>query len=429
MTAEKNLTDQALKALSTDKTQKDFPIGGIPGFVVQVSKNGRKTFMLVYRSPEPAHLPARERKLRRAKLGVYPVTSLADARSKAKAYQGDLARGKDPQGSPKRRKKVQHEEKKAASFPADVADRLRFILGSDTEPEEGTFSHLASEYLQRHAWTNKKRTRDDESMLRRDLIPAWGNRRAVDVRKRDVIDMLDRIMDRGAPVAARNTKALISKIFSFGIARDMVEHNPTAGVEPPPKAREKKTWLKDEEIKALWAELDNRSIISASIFRTILLTLQRPGEVCQMEWSEINGDWWELPGEKTKNGRPHRVYLSTQVRAILENLRPITGGSRYVFQSTKKDGQPMTCLNKTCYAICKATGLDFTPHDLRRTGSTHLAVMGQSDEVIDAVLNHAKQGVVKIYNRYGYETEKKKVLTEWGEKVAGLIREPLKQAA
>jgi hypothetical protein len=63
----------------------------------------------------------------------------------------------------------------------------------------------------------------------------------------------------------------------------------------------------------------------------------------------------------------------------------------------------------------------FTPHDLRRTAATFLAKMGNMDEVIDAVLNHAKQGVIKVYNQYRYDTEKQKALESWERKLNSII--------
>lgn len=419
-------TDKGIRALHTDRAQEDVRVGGIPGLLVRLSKTGRKTFMLIYRSPEPAHLEAQKRPQRRVTIGLYPEVSLADARAEARRLMGEVAKGLDPQSKPRptRQGRTMKAPTSSIAGPRPLTteaspDRLTAILGNVT-PAPGSFAHLCAEYLLRHAWLHKKRTRDDESMLRRDLIPAFGHRGAADVRRRDVIELLDRIVHRGAPIAARATKALLSKIYNFGISRDLVENNPTLGVAAP-KGRSREVWLRDHEIRVLWADLDRRRLVTASVFRTILLTLQRPGEVGNMEWSEIAGEWWEIPGAKTKNGLCHRVYLSAPVREILEKLRPVTGSSRFVFESRKLEGKPTLCLNKVGYAICRASGLSFTPHDLRRTGATHLGAMGVPDETIDALLNHKSGGVVKIYNRYSYDAEKREALTAWGERVTALV--------
>lgn len=402
-------TDKELRAFQTDKAQEDVPIEGIAGLRVRVSKTGRKTFMYVYRPPGGT------RSQRRITIGVYPLTTLADARASAKGYQGDLARRIDPQG-------VRATEGRAPKVISEaLGDRhLSIILGT-LVAVEGTFAHLATEYLIRHAWVAKKRTRDDESILRRDLIPRWGHLPASEIQRRDVVDLLDLIINRGAPVAARATKMLISKMYNFGLGRDLVQHNPAAGVVVPQvKARD--TWLRDHEIRILWTELDRRRLVTASIFRAILLTLQRPGEVCSMEWCEVQGQWWEIPAEKTKNGRAQRVYLARRMGMLLDLLRPVTGASRYVFQSpATAAAQPITSLNKVGYSICKAAGISFTPHDLRRTGTTHLAALGFSDEVLNAVLNHKRPGIIRVYNHYSYDAEKREALIAWDDKVTQLV--------
>jgi integrase len=409
------LTDRAIRALATEKRQEDFRVGSVPGLMVRVSKTGRKTFMYLYEAPPTTG--GGKRRQRRITIGSYPAISLAEATAKAKGYQGDVARGIDPQGS-------DPASPAPAPEPQALEDaRLKGILGP-IQPHPGTFAQLATEYLLRHAWVVKKRTRDDESVLRRDLIPKWGARPAGEIRKRDVVALLDGIVARGAPIAARNTRMLVSKVFNFGISRDLVEHNPTLGVAAPP-ARTRDVWLRDQEIQTLWKELDRRQLVTASIFRAILLTMQRPGEVSTIEWSEISGSWWEIPPEKAKNGERHRVYLARHMQAILALLRPVTGRSRFVFQSPVKEGKPTTFINKVGRSIATATGLSFTPHDLRRTGATHLAELGFPNEVIDAVLNHKRQGIVRVYNRYGYDAEKEEALSAWDAKIGRLVGSPL----
>ena len=407
------LTDREVRALATERDQEDVRVGGIAGLLVRVSRTGRKTFMYVYEAPSPKSSSAKRRQ-RKIKIGLYPIVSLADARSIAKGYMGDLARGIDPGPT---RGLVASMDLHSRTAPG--CERLQRILGGIV-PVPGNFAHLAAEYLVHHAWVNKKRTRDDESVLRRDILPAWGGLPAAEIRARDVVLLIDRITIRGAPIAARNTKMLISKIFNFGISRDLIERNPAIGVAtPPPQSRA--IWLGNREIQILWRELDRRQPITGSIFRAILLTGQRPGEICSMEWKEIQGSWWDLPAEKTKNGQGQRVFLGRQMQALLASLQSRTDGSPFVFQSPRKAFQPMRHINKVGRSICAATGLSFTPHDLRRTAATHLGEMGFSDEVIDAVLNHKRRGLVKIYNRYGYDLEKQTALTAWDEKIWKLV--------
>jgi len=102
-----------------------------------------------------------------------------------------------------------------------------------------TFGELATEYLERHAKLKKRSWREDERILRVDLLPRWRKRSAAEIDRRDVAEILDGIMDRGSPIMANRTKALVSKIFNFGIARGLVDHNPSLGVPQPALPRER----------------------------------------------------------------------------------------------------------------------------------------------------------------------------------------------
>jgi integrase len=82
-------------------------------------------------------------------------------------------------------------------------------------------------------------------------------------------------------------------------------------------------------------------------------------------------------------------------------------------QLFKKDGKPATE---------NRLEIDhFTPHDLRRTAATFMAKAGEMNEVIDAVLNHTKQGVIKVYNQYRYDLEKQKSLETWERKLISIV--------
>jgi integrase len=166
-----------------------------------------------------------------------------------------------------------------------------------------------------------------------------------------------------------------------------------------------------------------------------------------MHSSEIEDRWWTIPATRSKNKKEHRVYLSDMA---LELIGPIKNKG-FIFPSprSKVNGTSINrhalssaiignCPSKCAYD-CRACTIEeclaiqlsleeknrlgiphFTPHDLRRTGATGLAKLKYSDEVIDAVLNHAKQGVVKIYNRYRYDKEKQQALEKWARQLKKL---------
>ena len=373
-----HLTHRALRSLSTDRLQEDFWDDLLAGFGVRIASSGRKTFVLRYR--------ANGRK-RRISIGTYPPWSLADARDKAKEILGQAAKGEDPQAA--------HKRERAAE----------------------TFGELAGDYLERHAKRRKKSWPEDQRKIEKELLPAWKNRKAKDVSRRDVIRLVEGIVERGSPVSANRTLALISKIFNFGIEQEAVETNPAQRVKPPAKEKSRDRVLKEAEIQALWRALDEEDPVVAGTFNLRLLTAQRGIEVLSMRWSDVDGKWWTIPAEVSKNGLPHRVPLSPQALAVLEQLRPLTGDSEWVFDSPKKPGSHIVAVRKATLRIASRADVDFTAHDLRRTAATHMASMGVSRLTISKILNHVERGVTAIYDRASYDAEKKRALLRWGEKV------------
>ena len=188
------LTHRGIEALKAGKWLTDFWDETLTGFGVRVHQNGRKTYILRYSTDSSR---------RRMTLGTYPALSLVDARSKAKELIGRIARGKDPQAE-------KHAGRKAE-----------------------TFGELAAEYLERYAKPQKRRWKEDARILKANLLPAWKRRKAKSITRRDVADLLDGIVGRGSPIMANRTKALLSKIYNFGMSRDIVEYNPCHGVPMP----------------------------------------------------------------------------------------------------------------------------------------------------------------------------------------------------
>lgn len=376
-----HLTHRALRSLSTDLVQEDFWDDLQKNFGVRVTSRGRKTFVVRYR--------ANGRK-RRISIGTHPPWKLADARDKAKELLGETAKGEDPQAARRRERAAE------------------------------TFGELAEDYLERHAKRRKKSWKEDERKLKKDLLPAWKNRKAKDITRREVIHLLEGIVERGSPVSANRTLALISKIFNFGLDQEVVELNPAQRVKRPAKEKSRDRVLKEEEIRLLWRALEEENPVVAGTFKLRLLTAQRGIEVFSMRWSDIDGEWWTIPAEVSKNGLPHRVPLSPQALSVLEQLRPLTGKSEWVFDSPKKPGSSIVAVRKATLRIASNAGVEFTAHDLRRTAATHMASMGVSRLTISKILNHVERGVTAIYDRASYDTEKRRALLRWAARVGGV---------
>lgn len=364
-----HLTDRSLKSLRTSKSRDMFWDSVLPGFGVRVTQNGRKTFVVRYRL---------NGKRPRVTIGSYPAFGLADARARARTILLQVGTGEDPC--------------RAESFAA-----------------------LADLYLERHAKPKKRSWRYDERQLKRDLLPAWGKRKAAEIRRGDVHEILDGILDRGSPAMANRTRALISKVFNFGITRGIVEHNPAAHVPPPAKLQSRQRVLSEEEIRELWTLLDSDLLtpLMAASFKLRLLTAQRGIEVLSMQWDQVDGVWWTIPPEVAKNGLAHRVPLSAQAKAVLDGIQHLSGGTPWVFPSPRDNG-PIQWVQKASRELRGETSFDWTPHDLRRTAATCMASMGVQRVVLSKILNHVESSVTAIYDRASYDRDKQEALIQWG---------------
>ncbi len=351
------------------------------GFGIRVASNGRKTWFVRYRHAG---------RKRRLGLGTFPPLSLAAARKEAKTKLSEAELGKDPAGE------------KAAQRKAP------------------TFGALAELYLEKHA-SKKKSGREDKRILTVELLPKWRNTHAAEIRRADVIALLDKIAERPAPIMANRTLALARKMFNFGIQRGLVEANPCVLVQRPGQERRRDRVLTEDEIKTLWGELERELKVHgmAAVFKLLLLTAQRRSEVLGMSWPELDlkAGWWTIPGERSKNGLPHRVPLSPQTLRVLESL-PQSG--HWVFPSPRGDGH-ITNIQKCVERIRKRARLDWRAHDLRRTAASHMTGAGISRLVVSRILNHHEPGVTAAYDRHSYDPEKRQALELWGRRVEGIV--------
>ena len=413
------LTHRNIAGLTAGAWLTDYWDELLPGFGVRVSKdNSRRSFVVRYNEPDGTK--------RRVTLGAFPEVGLADARDKAREILATVQKAK-PFESPRRPQPREPKPAVAAPEPAPAppkpAPRQR-AAKKELPLAEGvlTFGELATIYIERHAKVKKRTWRDDERNLRVDLLPAWKDRPAESIRRRDVAELLDRIVERGAPVLANRVKALTSKIFNVGIGRGLVENNPATGVAMPSKERQRDRVLSEDEIRHLWRALDAEELVMAASFKLRLLTAQRGDEVLRMKWADIADGWWTIPAEVAKNGLTHRVPLSAQSTALLAQVHAITGSSLYVFASPRKSSAPITAIQKAAERIAKKAGVDFVPHDLRRTAASCMTSMGISRLVVSKILNHVESGITAVYDRHSYDAEKRQALEAWGQRVEEILQ-------
>lgn len=370
-----------------------FEVSDGKGLSIRVMPTGTKTWVFRYMIDGTA---------RRMTLGTYPTIPLSEARGlHAKAMQ-EVERGIDPG--------VKQKEAKA------------------TRKAAPTVSDLLAEFWDMEL-KHKASGKDQKRLMTKDALPAWGTRKAATITRRDAVLLVDTVRER-APITANRLQGVLVRMFNFAAERGILEHSPLAGMRKKPEQARQRV-LTDEEIKLLWSALalDNMAMdiyrVSKLALKMILLTGQRPGEVCGMTWDEIEGDFWNIPAERRKGRVAHRIPLTGMALEIIEQARIYSGESRFVFTSSHIANGPMTshALSKAILRHWSEIGFkeQFTPHDLRRTLRTRLSSIKVLPWIAERVLGHKQQGIAGVYDRHDYDSEKRQALEQWAKKLRQIV--------
>jgi integrase len=366
--------------------QIDYFDEALPGFGLRVSYGGRKAWVLFYRH---------NRIKRRVTIGPYHSLTLASAREQATLMLREVALGKDPAA-------------------ANAAYR-----------ESESVADLAREYMEKHAKVKKRSWQHDERTLTNDVLPAIGRLKARDVKRRDIIRILEKVKER-SPIMANRTLEIVRKMFAWGISQDIVETNPCQGIVRPSEEHRRERVLTTDEIRRFWKATALEESKAGQVLQLLLITAQREGEVLKMRWEDIDQGqewWWTIPGEVAKNGLAHRVPLPSSAVKLLEavqgqNLDPV-----YVFPR-RGGGKASTAslVQKPTKRIRAAAELEnMVPHDLRRTAASFMTGMGIPRLTVAKVLNHAEAGVTSVYDRHSYDPEKRRALEAWGARLTEIV--------
>lgn len=376
------LNDVMIRKLAPPESGvRQVPDGKVPGFGVRVTANGVKSFYLSYRF---------DGRTRRINLGRYPVVSLQKARNKALAALIEISEGQDP--------------RKEDEAPT---------------PSVQDFTGAADRFVQTHCFRHNRPSTAAETarLLSTYFIPVWGNRPVDELTKADVLKAIEPILERGAPSAARHAFAAIRKFFNWAVEQGLIEDSPCRTLKAPGKHQSRDRVLNRTELANVWQASEDQGDTFGTIVRLLILTAQRRGEVCGMQWQEIDFGQrlWTIPGERTKNGKTHAVPLPDTAIEILTALPRFN--SQYVFPARGKMNQPYTGYSKGKRALNAAVGVDdWTLHDLRRTAATGMAQLGVEPHVVECILNHSTGtfgGVAGVYNRYRYLDQMRDALCKW----------------
>ncbi len=359
----------------------------LPGFGLRIGKT-KKTFFVMTRI---------DGKQRRITVGNAAVMTLADAREGARDILRDAAKGIDPQ---------------------EVAKKAR---PEAARARSTSFAGVADDYMEEHG-QYLKTTDELRRKLDMDVLPALGDIAVTDIRRADV-KALFLEKGRATPVAANRVLSLIQAILNYAVDEELIEANPAARIKRKPETAIDR-YLGEAEIRSFWNGLEKARLDPQMrrILKLLLVTGQRRTEVALMHWSEINLEKaiWEIPAERTKAHRAHRVPLSPLALTLIGEPREghvfANGGGKpftpfSVSQAMRREREPLGLADNPA-----------TPHDLRRTMATHLGDLGIDRLVIGKLLNHAEAGVTgKVYDLSAYAEPKRLAMAAWSNRLLVIV--------
>jgi integrase len=330
-----------------------------------------------------------------------------------------------------------------------------------------TFSAAALDFVERHSmrkvrgWRQQARSlgiqpkQDAEGLesIPDGLVDRWQHRVLADIDGDELHALVREVTENGVPgigrknlgpsePRARSFYSDLSKFFSWCVDDRRLKVSPMIGVTKPKPPASRERVLSDEEIVLVWKACDEVPRPFGPSIRLMLLTADRRNEVGGMRRSEFSSDGlvWTIPGERTKNKRPHVVPVSSFAQEILAGMRSntdtdlvfTTTGTTPISGWSKVKRQLDAAMLRLAREDAAAGGQDpdevrlvpWRLHDLRRTADTIMASLGIQPHIIEAVLNHIsgfKAGVRGTYNRYTYFEEKKVALERWSVHLAGLV--------
>ncbi len=379
------------------------------GFGLRITAAGGKAFILKYT------IDGRER---RKTIGDWPTWSVEAARAEARDLVRNIGQGKDPLEAKRRRR------------------------------EEPMLKELAGEWLDKHA-SGLASERAIRGYINNDLVPAIGNMKVSDIRRRDVIEVIEAKAEK-TPRAAAQVLLYARRLMDYATDRDYIPANPLAGLKPssitvkgrrdPLKAKVRARVLDHDEIRALWANAETCGLhmLTALCLKLVLVTGQRPGEVAGMHEDEISGRWWTIPaGRRGKTDTAHTVYLSDTALQIVADAKAEIGRlskrrdepwSGFIFEA--RPGRPITNA-----ALCRAVDRNhvalgakavqpwgrWTPHDLRRTMRTGLSACRVRPDIAELTIGHVKSGIIAVYDQHSFDVERQAAWEAWAARLSQIL--------
>lgn len=370
------ITDKA--ASSYKPRDRDYMVRDDKGLYLRVTKSGKKYWIIRHWT---------DGKEKQKSLGAYPLVSLKEAREKRDAFARAKASGDIAQTLP------------VMTFGATAAEWTKVKLSG----KSASYIKATSIRLHKH------------------ILPVLDTRKIADITSAECLRLLRRIEATGHIDTVSRVKCVLSQIFRFAIASGYLETDPTVALRGAIMTRKQKHYSAPKTLAELLLIVDIIKKYPYALVRDCLLfqllTATRPSEARCAKWAEISGDVWTIPEERMKKGEKHIVPLSPQALKVLDDVRTISGQSKFIFPSLRDVCRPLS--DAAARVALRTMGLPketITPHGFRSAFSTIMNERGENADVIEACLSHAdKNSVRSAYNRANYIEQRRLLLKGWAE--------------
>jgi len=417
-------------------------IGEYTGLRVVCGKTGLKSFIYRYRSPI-------DNSIKKITLGNYPNMSLAEARIELQKLKLLRSQGVCPISERKGEKALNKQKKEESLAPIKTLTLKDVVDLYLTEVIEDRV--IVDQRTGVKKIINGSRSLKGQQEARRtlyvDAVKELGHKQADSIVRKDIVELIKKIIDRGAQVQAGRVLSELIAAYDYAIGLDYFSEsfaNPALLAKSSLKqtrikltSNKRTRVLSDSELRHVlsWLPTSGFSTHHKSILMISLWTGARTGEICSAEWKDIdlNKATWHL--KATKNGSERFVQLSKQ---CLNHLRTLPSlNSLYLFPSFRT-GKPIAQKTLTevkwllkgedraknhnfqPHQLWPKDMEDWNPHDLRRTLRTNLSRLGCPADIAEAVLGHSKKGIEGTYNLHTYESECAEWLQKWADHLDGI---------
>lgn len=423
------LTDKGIRASKAPTGSKKLDLFDTlaKGLALRVSASGSRIFYQVY-----SDTAGRRVWHKLGEYGEHPgQLTLAAARKQAKELRGQVAGGVDPQA-----------EKRAQRTAMTVFDLVESYLSravAHRRSVDEIARRLRKNVSGKDAEGKPLKDKDGKDVASKGAI---GDIKLADLHRRDLTKCIDAIADRGAGTEANRVYEDLRAMVRWARGRGDLNENLTENMRKPTDTAPRERWLTEDEIKIVWKALPDADMRESTrrIIRLCLITGQRVGEISGMVRSELSDDMsvWTLPAARSKNGKSHKVPLSSLAMQIIleqqadvealaarkgrdipDEIFPSPGFRGPVGSDSIPKALKRLDVNGTVLGVPA-----WTPHDLRRSCATHMEIIGISPHIIGHCLNHISTTrasiTTAVYAKYTYDSEKADALALWADRLTAI---------